>query len=51
MRATAPNDSHRPGESGAQGSAATTAASASASVRAGEAMRPDHSASATTLTM
>ena len=51
MSATAANESQSPGASGAQGSAATTTASASASVRAGDAMRPNQSAAATTLTM
>jgi hypothetical protein len=51
ISATAPKDSQNPGCSTAQGSSAHTTASARASVRAGEAMRPDHSASATALTI
>jgi hypothetical protein len=51
ISATAPNESQNPGCSTAQGSSRHTTASARASVRAGEAMRPDHRASATTLTI
>jgi hypothetical protein len=51
MSATAPNESQKPACSTAQGSSAVTMPSASARVRAGEAMRPDQSASATTVTM
>ena len=51
ISATAPNDSQKPGASTAQGSKTSTTASASASVRAGAAMRPEHSASATTVTI
>ena len=51
MSATAPNDSQKPAESTAQGSKASTTASARASVRAGAAMRPDQSAIATTVTI
>ena len=51
MSSTAPKESHSPGESGAQGSISTMAASASESVRQGEEMRPNQSATATTPTI
>ena len=51
MRATAPKDSQKPGASTAQGSKASTTPSASASTRSGAAMRPDHKASATMVTI
>src|SRR6202008_2071379 len=51
IRATAPNESQNPGARQAQGSKASTTASASESTRTGEAMRPDQSASATMVTI
>jgi len=51
ISATAPKESQKPAENAAQGSNSSTAASASASVRTGEAMRPDQSAIATTVTI
>ena len=51
MSSTAPKESHNPGASGAHGSNSTIAASASASTRHGDEMRPHQRASATTLTI
>jgi hypothetical protein len=51
MSATAVKESQKPGESGAQGSAASTTAAASARVRTGAAMPPVQRAIATMVTM
>ena len=51
ISATAPKDSQKPAANTAHGSATSTTASARARVRAGDAMRPDQSANATTVTI
>ena len=51
MMATAPNDSQKPGHSTAHGSSSTTSPSAAHSTCDTLAIRPDHSAAATTVSM